>query len=234
MRIAAVTGTELFVGDPGSPRQVVQVEVDGPAGELRVEVSGEGVSGRLTVAYAAAGRQFAEVGVACAAPPGAVLPIRVTAEAAGERDTATARLVVAEPGWTVWMVSHFHYDPVWWNTQAAYTSEWDALRRCAVGHREGLAVGEDPDGQPRPGSRRCRDRDLDRRFLLPRVGWSHRLDVVTHHGDGASCLARVEREPDPHNLGGLVSGAHEQVGGQDGGGSHGLLRGSSVLGLLSP
>ncbi len=27
------------------------------------------------------------------------------------------------------MVSHFHYDPVWWNTQAAYTSEWDALGR---------------------------------------------------------------------------------------------------------
>lgn len=22
------------------------------------------------------------------------------------------------------MVSHFHYDPVWWNTQAAYTSVW--------------------------------------------------------------------------------------------------------------
>ena len=22
------------------------------------------------------------------------------------------------------MVSHFHYDPVWWNTQGAYTSEW--------------------------------------------------------------------------------------------------------------
>ena len=30
----------------------------------------------------------------------------------------------AEPGWTMFMVSHFHYDPVWWNTQAAYTSEW--------------------------------------------------------------------------------------------------------------
>ncbi len=25
------------------------------------------------------------------------------------------------------MVSHFHYDPVWWNTQAAYTSGWDDL-----------------------------------------------------------------------------------------------------------
>ena len=34
---------------------------------------------------------------------------------------------VAEAGWTMHMVSHFHYDPVWWNTQAAYTSEWDVL-----------------------------------------------------------------------------------------------------------
>ena len=25
------------------------------------------------------------------------------------------------------MVSHFHYDPVWWNTQAAYTTSWDLL-----------------------------------------------------------------------------------------------------------
>ena len=32
--------------------------------------------------------------------------------------------VVAEPGWTMYMISHFHYDPVWWNTQAAYTSAW--------------------------------------------------------------------------------------------------------------
>ena len=32
--------------------------------------------------------------------------------------------IVAEPGWTMFMVSHFHYDPVWWNTQGAYTSEW--------------------------------------------------------------------------------------------------------------
>ena len=30
------------------------------------------------------------------------------------------------------MVSHFHYDPVWWNTQAAYTSLWteDPPGRC--------------------------------------------------------------------------------------------------------
>ncbi len=30
------------------------------------------------------------------------------------------------------MISHFHYDPVWWNTQAAYTSVWseDPPGRC--------------------------------------------------------------------------------------------------------
>ncbi len=32
--------------------------------------------------------------------------------------------VVEEPGWTVFMIPHFHYDPVWWNTQAAYTETW--------------------------------------------------------------------------------------------------------------
>ena len=28
---------------------------------------------------------------------------------------------MAETGWTMWMVSHFHYDPVWWNTQGQFT-----------------------------------------------------------------------------------------------------------------
>ena len=28
---------------------------------------------------------------------------------------------MAEPGWTMWMVCHFHYDPVWWNTQGQFT-----------------------------------------------------------------------------------------------------------------
>jgi alpha-mannosidase len=44
------------------------------------------------------------------------------------------------------MVPHFHYDPVWWNTQAAYTSGWDELvwaqdRRETFQH-SGLALVE--------------------------------------------------------------------------------------------
>ncbi len=47
----------------------------------------------------------------------------------GEKRSARAgefgfEFTVAEPGWTMYMISHFHYDPVWWNTQAAYTSVW--------------------------------------------------------------------------------------------------------------
>ncbi|MFI5910887.1 glycoside hydrolase family 38 C-terminal domain-containing protein [Dactylosporangium sp. NPDC051541] len=102
-----IENTELFIGD----RQIVQVlDVSGPATIRGSGVFGSGVFG------SGAG----EVPVSVDAPPGTVIPI--TVEAGGE--TGQADLIVAEPGWTVWMVSHFHYDPVWWNTQAAYTATW--------------------------------------------------------------------------------------------------------------
>jgi alpha-mannosidase len=127
MRIVAVTCTELFIGRPEDPLQVVRVEVECAAGNLQVHITGEGVSASVTLA-AGAGRTSVEVGVACDAGPGTTIPIQVSAElvseAATEVATAQAQLSVAEPGWTVWMVSHFHYDPVWWNTQAAYTATW--------------------------------------------------------------------------------------------------------------
>ena len=47
------------------------------------------------------------------------------AEAGGDTQSAVPfEVVVEEPGWKMFMVSHFHYDPVWWNTQAAYTETW--------------------------------------------------------------------------------------------------------------
>ncbi len=39
----------------------------------------------------------------------------------GGRAERRATVTVAETGWTMWMVSHFHYDPVWWNTQGQFT-----------------------------------------------------------------------------------------------------------------
>jgi alpha-mannosidase len=103
-----IVGTELFIG----AQQVVRVhEVSEPS---TVTVTGPGVTGT------AEGRGTVEVPVTVDAPPGTVIPVTATAGGA----SVPGELVVAEPGWTVWMVSHFHYDPVWWNTQAAYTATW--------------------------------------------------------------------------------------------------------------
>ena len=61
--------------------------------------------------------------------PGATVTLRAVARSGEPRAEAEAEgeVVVREPGWRMLMVPHFHYDPVWWNTQAAYTSGWDEL-----------------------------------------------------------------------------------------------------------
>jgi len=79
-------------------------------------------------------------------PAGRLVRARAWVEAGGERAEAEAELVVHEPGWRMLMVAHFHYDPVWWNTQAGYTSGWDELiwaqdRRESFQHT-GLALVE--------------------------------------------------------------------------------------------
>ncbi|BBY80056.1 alpha-mannosidase [Mycolicibacterium pulveris] len=116
MRVTSAESTELFVGPPDAPLQLVRVSyADG--GET-VRVDGDGLSGQATLDGA----------------DGTVeIPVTVTDPVVGQQ--RHARVVageavspfvftVAEPGWTMYMISHFHYDPVWWNTQAAYTSVW--------------------------------------------------------------------------------------------------------------
>src|SRR4051812_22948221 len=136
--ITEVRSTERFVGTPEAPRQVLHVtleqsladgvvELEVASAEPRGSVTATPVSGGLTVA---AGDRRVRVDLPLVlpetAPAGAQLPVRVTAR--GERGSeaeASGTVVVAEPGWTMVMVSHFHYDPVWWNTQASYTTDWD-------------------------------------------------------------------------------------------------------------
>ncbi|MEV4612569.1 glycoside hydrolase family 38 C-terminal domain-containing protein [Kitasatospora sp. NPDC049258] len=114
--ITAVESTDLFTGPEEAPRQVLRVTLDGPP--TRITVSGPGVEGEAT------GTGVVEVPLTVADPvPGTGRPITVTAGPA----RVEALLEPAEPGWTMYLVSHFHYDPVWWNTQAAYTSPWELL-----------------------------------------------------------------------------------------------------------
>jgi alpha-mannosidase len=117
--------TELFVGDESKPLQVIRVSASGPA---RIHIEGRGISTQSMVEIASQGQFGAEIAVDTGhARPGSTIPARAVVESGSDRLQVDFDLVVAEPGWTMHMVSHFHYDPVWWNTQAAYTVAWDRL-----------------------------------------------------------------------------------------------------------
>lgn len=122
MRIAGVRNTELFLGTEAAPEQVVQVELAEPDQAGWLEVSGAGLAGSAAVSAGATTIELGVTGVG-SSPVAAGVILR-TAEGT-ELDRYEFELVPAEPGWTVWMVPHFHYDPVWWNTQSAYTDTWD-------------------------------------------------------------------------------------------------------------
>src|SRR5690242_9434298 len=142
MRITGVESTDLFTagtGGAGRALQVVRVTVEA------TEAAEEGVTAHLRVMGAGASTpqsfgmtlgkpgesRVGEVSVALTGSPGTRLPVTVIAEAAAAdggladggagRAELAASVTVAEPGWTMWMVSHFHYDPVWWNTQGQFT-----------------------------------------------------------------------------------------------------------------
>jgi alpha-mannosidase len=131
MRISGVESTDLFVGTAQRPLQVLRVtlENDGPGsapdGAATVYVQGPGVRepGPFGITGLNLGeRKDFEIPVEIAVPyqPGSTRRVTVTVETAAGRTQADADLIVAEPGWTMWMVSHFHYDPVWWNTQGQF------------------------------------------------------------------------------------------------------------------
>ncbi|MGH3737281.1 MAG: glycoside hydrolase family 38 C-terminal domain-containing protein [Micromonosporaceae bacterium] len=122
IEIVSVTSTDLFVGTEAEPRQVVKVVLARAAGAApsTVEITGPRVRGEAPVPIGV-DEVTVEVPVATDAAPGTCLPISVRVGGASAQGTLT----VAETGWTMFLVSHFHYDPVWWNTQAAYTQTWE-------------------------------------------------------------------------------------------------------------
>ena len=125
MQFTGAESTDLFLGTEAEPLQLVRVAFTGDV--ARVRITGDGLSDAGDPVVVADG--VAEV------------PVRVDRPVPGERRAALAspggaecafEFEVAEPGWTMYMISHFHYDPVWWNTQGAYTSLWteDPPGRC--------------------------------------------------------------------------------------------------------
>src|SRR5690349_1610510 len=142
MRITGVESTDLFTagaGGAGRALQVVRVSVEateaaeeGVTAHLRVMGAGASTPQSFGITLGKPGEsRTGEVSVAVTGSPGADLPVTAIAETvlpttgpsgtgAGRGELA-ANITVAEAGWTMWMVSHFHYDPVWWNTQGQFT-----------------------------------------------------------------------------------------------------------------
>ncbi|HEU0191215.1 MAG TPA: NEW3 domain-containing protein [Mycobacterium sp.] len=119
MRLCAAESTDLFTGPADAPRQVVRVGYAEAAEPTVVRVDGDGLAGE---ARTAAADGTLEVAVAVQRPvTGEQRAARVSVAGPAALDFT---FTVAEPGWTMFMIPHFHYDPVWWNTQANYTSAW--------------------------------------------------------------------------------------------------------------
>jgi alpha-mannosidase len=135
MRITGVESTDLFTGSTssgstGRALQVVRVAVEateaaeeGATALLRVTGAGAATPQPFGLALGKPGEsRTGEVSVALTGAPGVSVPVTAIAETSpGGRVTLDASVTVAEAGWTMWMVSHFHYDPVWWNTQGQFT-----------------------------------------------------------------------------------------------------------------
>ncbi|HEX9031414.1 MAG TPA: hypothetical protein VF834_06175, partial [Streptosporangiaceae bacterium] len=140
MRITGISSTDLFGGTLARPLQIVRVTLvnDGPdlihdrAAVLSVSVHGAGVGTpdpAVVTELERGEERTVEIPVHVAAPATTGSVRQVTAVAQGEpgRWETAGQITVAEPGWTMWMVSHFHYDPVWWNTQGQFTQTWPLL-----------------------------------------------------------------------------------------------------------
>ncbi|HVD27860.1 MAG TPA: hypothetical protein VNC79_05090, partial [Mycobacteriales bacterium] len=120
--IVRVEHPELFVGPPAAPEQIVRVTVAGDRGPLTVGVS----PGSELTAQLSGGELTVEVPVPLAdRAVGTEVPAVVTVRGPAGEARTDVTIPVAEPGWTAYLVPHFHYDPVWCTTQAAYTEAWD-------------------------------------------------------------------------------------------------------------
>ena len=107
-------------GEPdSSPLAVLDLRVDGARADSTIEVVADGVA----AFYASCGARFRGLVPVPMPAEGQSSEITVSLSSASSDEVQTLTLAIPRPesDWTVWLVPGFHYDPVWWNTQAHYT-----------------------------------------------------------------------------------------------------------------
>ncbi len=173
MDIVAAESTNLFIGSEASPRQVVRVVLRGTEASAReparVSIRGSRLQTEepVTLGPLRPGEEARlEIGVAvdAKAAAGESLEAEVVVEAGSRAQNHPFQVAVAEPGWRMFMISHFHYDPVWWNTQAAYTETWGTTIQYRAPFQEpGLALVKAHLDMAR--------RDADYKFVLAELDY---------------------------------------------------------------
>jgi len=148
VEIRGICSTDLFTGAAQRPRQLLRVTLAnrgewlaGGSETVTVRAGAPGVATPepVTVTGLEPGEERTvevPLEVDAAYPEGTARRVTVIAEGASRSARADGELAVAAPGWTMFMVPHFHYDPVWWNSQAGYLSSWDDLPAAAQEHRQ--------------------------------------------------------------------------------------------------
>ncbi len=141
-------GLEAIVPWRGLPEPSLAGTATGPAWAPRQDAGLASTSARFTPAPALPEGVVVELTLPAGLdlPPGSEVPVEAVARSGDETARRDGRIVVRRPGRRMLMVAHFHYDPVWWNTQAGYTSGWDemawALERREAFQHTGLALVE--------------------------------------------------------------------------------------------
>jgi alpha-mannosidase len=123
--LARIDATDIIRGEGEGAAQGIRLVVTGAAPEAAVT---GGIQGGESVT-ATADAEGSAVLIAFAdqpeAPPSAARRLAAVVESAGESARLEDDVRYAEPGWTLHLAPHFHYDPVWWAPQSTYVSEWE-------------------------------------------------------------------------------------------------------------
>lgn len=142
LNIREIEGRDLFVGSVDDPLQVIAVVVSGarPGSYVEAECNAGSAWGTADDQ----GNASLEVPWRVTGAPGTYMEVHVSASSNGQHAVFNDAVLVYEPGWTVHLVSHFHYDPVWWNTQAGFLDDWlDLGPETAPGRMPGTQLGFD-------------------------------------------------------------------------------------------
>jgi alpha-mannosidase len=171
--IRVATALNRFMGSADRPMQVIHVEVEGlQTDSFELRVRGRAVRGctdHREVTPVGQVRCF-EIGVELGTAPGDIARATVELDDGHVRKACPLAIITAEPGWTGWLVPHFHFDPVFWATQATYVSEWS---RSAESHEQTRNHAE--KGLPAFDLIRLHiaraERDPDYRFVLAEIDY---------------------------------------------------------------